>query len=65
VAALYEKKRVMHCGEFAMLEEEMLAMGSGSPRSSGEGKCDRVDALVWALDHLLVQLRPRPSVTRP
>ena len=55
-AALYQKGRVMHCGEFAALEEEMLAMGSG------EGKCDRADALVWAIDNLLVQLRPRPSV---
>lgn len=48
----------MHCGEFAMLEEEMLAMGSG------EGKCDRADALVWAMDDLLVRPRPKPGILR-
>jgi phage terminase large subunit-like protein len=57
-AALYQKGRVAHCGEFALLEEELLAMGSG------EGKCDRADALVWALEDLLVRPRVKPGVMR-
>jgi phage terminase large subunit-like protein len=55
-AALYQKGRVAHCGQFELLEEELLAIGSG------EGKCDRADALVWALHDLLVRPRPAPKV---
>jgi phage terminase large subunit-like protein len=55
-AALYQKGRVAHCGQFELLEEELLAIGSG------EGKCDRADALVWALHDLLVRPRPTPKV---
>ncbi|HEX5008317.1 MAG TPA: terminase family protein [Hyphomonadaceae bacterium] len=62
-SALYQKGRVMHCGVFAMLEEEMLAMGSDKSGGCGEGKCDRADALVWALDDLLVRPRARPGVS--
>ena len=60
VALLYEQGRVLHCGDFPALEEEMLALG-------GEGgpSPDRADALVWAVTRLL--LRPGgqgPSVRR-
>ena len=60
VALLYEQGRVVHCGDFPALEEEMLALG-------GEGgpSPDRADALVWAVTRLL--LRPGgqgPSVRR-
>ena len=60
VALRYEQGRVLHCGDFPALEEEMLALG-------GEGgpSPDRADALVWAVTRLL--LRPGgqgPSVRR-
>ncbi|WP_125256376.1 DNA-packaging protein [Brevundimonas fluminis] len=51
VAALYEQGRVVHCGEFPALEEEMMALGEGGASP------DRADALVWAVTHLLVEAR--------
>ncbi|MDX2233199.1 MAG: terminase family protein [Hyphomonadaceae bacterium] len=51
VAALYEQGRVTHCGAFAALEEEMMALS----RDDDAGLRDRVDALVWALTALLVE----------
>ena len=51
VAALYEQGRVIHCGAFAALEEEMMALGEGGSSP------DRADALVWAVTHLLVETR--------
>ena len=49
IAALYEQGRVTHCGAFAALEEELLALGV----SESEGLLDRADALVWALTALM------------
>jgi len=57
VAALYEKGRVTHCGEFNALEDEMLTLGSND-----EARLDRVDALVWALTDLLLTKRGRPGI---
>ncbi len=51
VAALYEQGRVIHCGAFPALEEEMMALGEGGSSP------DRADALVWAVTHLLVETR--------
>lgn len=48
VAALYERGRVTHCGAFAALEEELMALGA-----SEESMLDRADALVWALTALM------------
>ena len=59
VAALYEQGRVVHCGDFPALEEEMLALGEGD---SGGPSPDRADALVWALTTLLLQPRATPGV---
>jgi phage terminase large subunit-like protein len=61
VAALYEKEKVTHCGVFAKLEEEMLALGCEEARKSRD-RVDRADALVWALTDLLVNRKPRPGV---
>ena len=44
IAALYEQGRVIHCGAFASLDEELMALGA-----SEESSFDRADALVWAL----------------
>ncbi len=60
VAALYEQGRVVHCGDFRALEEELMALG---PETRGRrASPDRADALVWAVTDLLVERaggRPR------
>jgi predicted phage terminase large subunit-like protein len=57
VAALYEQGRVVHCGAFPALEEELTALGEG------DASPDRADALVWAITDLLLDRRPfRPRV---
>lgn len=48
VAALYEKGKVHHAGNFPLLEEEMLSYSPANSRNSP----DRMDALVWALTEL-------------
>lgn len=53
VAALYEQGRVVHCGTFPALEEEMMALGSEEDGRRGRSP-DRADALVWALTDLLL-----------
>ena len=61
VAALYEQGRVVHCGDFPALEEEMMALdGTG-----GGSSPDRADALVWAVTDLLLDRRgPGPRISR-
>ncbi len=51
VALLYERGRVRHVGSLAALEDEMCAFDGA--RSAGRSP-DRVDALVWALTHLML-----------
>jgi phage terminase large subunit-like protein len=51
-ALLYEQGRVVHCGDFPALEEEMLALGL-----EGGSSPDRADALVWAITRLLLEPR--------
>ena len=48
IAALYEKGKVHHVGEFTQLEDEMTSFAPGTSRHSP----DRMDALVWALTEL-------------
>lgn len=52
VAALYAEGRVVHVGEHAELEAQMLAFGSDG-RAGGRSP-DRVDALVWAVTDLML-----------
>ena len=59
VAALYEQGRVVHCGAFPALEEELMALGSAE---GGGHSPDRADALVWAVMHLLPVPRAGPRV---
>lgn len=49
VAALYEQGRVSHVGSFAALEDQMCDYVPGE----GKRSPDRMDALVWALTHLM------------
>ncbi len=53
VAALYEQGRVIHCGAFPQLEEELMALGGGDAGPSP----DRADALVWAVTALMLHAR--------
>ena len=59
VSTLYSKGRVHHAGAFPELEDEMSDFGPGG-LSTGRSP-DRLDALVWALHHLLLQ-GPEPRV---
>lgn len=59
VAALYEQGRVLHCGHFTELEDELAAMGTeGGLRKSP----DRADALVWAVTELMLKKRSAPRI---
>ena len=59
VAALYAEGRVAHVGEFAELEQQMLAFGANG--LVGRSSPDRVDALVWAVTELMLSRRGPPS----
>jgi phage terminase large subunit-like protein len=58
VAALYEQGRVHHVGAFAALEDQMCALTADFDRKVAGFSPDRVDALVWALTHLLIDPLP-------
>lgn len=61
VAALYEQGRVIHCGDFPRLEEELMALGAEAAPARSP---DRADALVWAVSHLLLAGGEGPRVRR-
>jgi phage terminase large subunit-like protein len=52
VAALYEQRRVHHLPGLAELEEQMCQMAAQG--FQGQGSPDRVDALVWAINQLIL-----------
>jgi phage terminase large subunit-like protein len=60
VAALYAQGRVRHAAPLPELENEMCDFGPGG-LSSGRSP-DRLDALVWALTHLMLGPKGRPRV---
>jgi phage terminase large subunit-like protein len=60
VAVLYEQGRVRHVGAFPELEDEMADFAA-SGLSTGRSP-DRLDALVWALTHLMLQPRAEPRI---
>lgn len=55
VAALYEQKRVRHCGAFPALVAQMRSF---TPDNIARRSPDRVDALVWALSALMQDKAP-------
>lgn len=57
VAALYAQGRVAHVGPLPALEDEMAGFGLDG-LSNGRSP-DRVDALVWAVSHLMFSTRGR------
>lgn len=58
VAALYEQGRVLHCGRFSSLEDELASIGTQAQK----GSPDRADALVWAVTELLLKSRAAPRI---
>jgi phage terminase large subunit-like protein len=62
VAVLYAQGRVRHAGALPALEDEMCDFGSDG--LSGGASPDRVDALVWALTHLMLGPRAEPRIRR-
>ncbi len=52
IAALYERGRIFHAGEFEALEDQMCSVTVGMDRKAAGWSPDRVDALVWALSDL-------------
>ena len=50
VAALYEQGKVHHVGTFPDLEDQMCAW---TPKGPADDSPDRMDALVWAISHLV------------
>ena len=56
---MYEQGRVHHLGEFPLLEEEMCTWMPGISKESP----NRLDALVWALTELMVDLEEKRVVT--
>jgi Terminase RNaseH-like domain len=60
VSALYRQGRVRHAGAYPALEDEMCDF---SPTGLSGGRSpDRLDALVWALTHLMLERRAEPRV---
>ena len=60
VSVLYAQERVHHVGALPQLEDELCDFGPGG-LSTGASP-DRLDALVWALTHLLLTPRAEPRV---
>lgn len=60
IAALYERKKVFHVGEFPELEDQMCSVTTGFDRKAAGYSPDRVDALVWALTDLFGALVAPP-----
>jgi phage terminase large subunit-like protein len=60
VATLYERGMVHHLGSFPYLEDQMCGFVPGSTQKSP----DRMDALVWAVWHLMIDPESRRQVVQ-
>lgn len=60
VAALYERGKIFHAGEFPALEDQMCSFTTGFDRKAAGYSPDRVDALVWAMTELFPGMTERP-----
>ncbi|PHR59350.1 MAG: ATP-binding protein [Robiginitomaculum sp.] len=60
VAALYEQGMVKHIGHFCKLEDELCELGTQMGKSTKSP--DRADALVWAVNDLLLKPRAQPRL---
>jgi predicted phage terminase large subunit-like protein len=59
ISALYEQGRVHHVGPFARLEDQMCAFTVDFNRNEMGYSPDRVDALVWGLTELMIDVGER------
>jgi predicted phage terminase large subunit-like protein len=55
VAALYEQRKVNHVGSLSVLEDQLCAFTSDFDRARAGSSPDRLDALVWALNDLMIK----------
>ncbi len=62
VSVLYAQGRVHHVGALPGLEDELCDFGPDG--LSGRTSPDRLDALVWALTHLMLGQRAEPRIRR-
>lgn len=56
VSALYEQKKVSHVGFQPLLEDQMCEFTSDFDKDKAGYSPDRLDAMVWAVTHLLVTM---------
>ncbi len=64
IAALYEQGRVCHVGTFPTLEEQQCEFTSDFDKAKMGYSPDRVDALVWGLTELMLDLQGAPRIRR-
>lgn len=64
IAALYERGKVFHLGEFPELENQQCSLTSDFDRKSQGYSPDRVDALVWAFTELFPDMVERKVVAQ-
>ncbi|MCJ2064881.1 ATP-binding protein, partial [Methylobacterium sp. J-088] len=62
VSLLYARGLVHHVGAFPALEDVLWDFGPDG--LSGGGSPDRLDAMVWGLTHLMLEVRPEPRIRR-
>lgn len=62
VAALYESGRARHVGQLPQLEDELCGLMAGGGYEGPGRSPDRADALVWALNELMLGRRVEPRV---
>ena len=62
VAALYEAGRVIHCGSFPALEDQLCGLLIGGEYAGPGRSPDRADAVVWGLTELMLGPQANPSV---
>ena len=62
VAALYEQRRVRHVGSLPILEDQMCMFTTDFDRKKAKYSPDRMDALVWALTELAIEVLPGANI---
>lgn len=62
VAALYEQGRVRHVGSMPILEDQMCNFTTDYDRAKMHYSPDRLDALVWALTELAIEVSPGQNI---
>ncbi len=62
MSVLYEQRLVHHVGTFAKLEDQMCAFTNDFDPDEAGYSPDRLDALVWAITHLMSAAAAGPRV---